>query len=98
MLFLVADEIAGPFEAEVGSFRLHLAAEGKSGRTIHTYIEAVSWFAAAYLLGETRPRTGGSRWTGRMCSGGWCGSWAGTVPLTPATSPCGAAVPQVAGC
>jgi integrase/recombinase XerD len=44
---------AGPFEAEVGSFRLHLAAEGKSGRTIHTYIEAVRWFAAAYLLGET---------------------------------------------
>ncbi|HEV3289145.1 MAG TPA: hypothetical protein VG123_09130, partial [Streptosporangiaceae bacterium] len=44
---------AGPFEAEVASFRLHLAAEGKSGRTIHTYIEAVRWFAAAYLLGET---------------------------------------------
>jgi hypothetical protein len=25
---------AGPFEAEVGSFWLHLAAEGKAGRTL----------------------------------------------------------------
>jgi hypothetical protein len=32
---------AGPFEAEVDSFRLHLAAEGKAGRTLHTYTEAV---------------------------------------------------------
>jgi hypothetical protein len=37
---------AGPFEAEVGSFRLHLAAEGKAGRTLRTYCEALRWFAA----------------------------------------------------
>jgi len=35
------------------SFRLHLAAEGKAGRTLHTYTEAVRWFAAAHLLRET---------------------------------------------
>jgi site-specific recombinase XerD len=44
---------AGPFEAEVESFRLHLAAEGKAGRTLDTYAEAVRWFAAGYLLRET---------------------------------------------
>jgi site-specific recombinase XerD len=44
---------AGPFEAEVESFRLHLAAEGKAGRTLHTYTEAVRWFAAGHLLRET---------------------------------------------
>src|SRR5260370_25561819 len=44
---------AGPFEAEVESFRLHLAAEGKAGRTLRLYTEAVRWFAAAHLLGET---------------------------------------------
>src|SRR3984885_12884401 len=44
---------AGPFEAEVDSFRLHLAAEGKAGRTLNTYTGAVRWFAAAHLLRET---------------------------------------------
>ena len=44
---------AGPFEAEVESFRLHLAAEGKAGRTLRLYTEAVRWFAAAYLLTGT---------------------------------------------
>jgi hypothetical protein len=44
---------AGPFEAEVDSFRLHLAAEGKAGRTLDTYTEAVRWFAAGHLLRET---------------------------------------------
>ena len=44
---------AGPFEAEVNSFRLHLAAEGKAERTLNTYTEAVRWFAAAHLLRET---------------------------------------------
>ena len=39
---------AGPFEAEVGSFWLHLAAEGKAGRTLDTYTKAVHWFAAAH--------------------------------------------------
>jgi integrase/recombinase XerD len=44
---------AGPFAADIGSFRLHLAAEGKAPRTIRNYTEAVHWFAAAHLLLET---------------------------------------------
>src|ERR1022692_928356 len=44
---------AGPFEAEVGSFWLHLAAEGKAGRTLDTYTKAVRWFAAAHLVQQT---------------------------------------------
>jgi len=44
---------AGPFEAEENSFGLHLAAEGKAGRTLHAYTGAVRWFAAAHLLRET---------------------------------------------
>jgi integrase/recombinase XerD len=31
---------AGPLLPEIGSFRLHLAAEGKSAKTIRTYTEA----------------------------------------------------------
>jgi hypothetical protein len=31
------------------SFRLHLAAEGKAGKTVRTYTEAVRRFAAACL-------------------------------------------------
>jgi integrase len=49
---------AGPLEAEVGSFALHMAAEGKAPRTIRTYTEAVRWFAAAYVL----PEMGKRRW------------------------------------
>jgi site-specific recombinase XerD len=41
---------AGIFQAEVSSFRLHLAAEGKAVKTVRTYTEAVQWFAAAHLL------------------------------------------------
>jgi site-specific recombinase XerD len=41
------------FQPEIGSFRLHLAAEGKAVKTVRTYTEAVRWFAAAYLLRET---------------------------------------------
>ncbi|HEY1003395.1 MAG TPA: tyrosine-type recombinase/integrase [Streptosporangiaceae bacterium] len=44
---------AGPFGADIASFRLHLAAENKAARTIRTYTEAVRWFAAAHLLRET---------------------------------------------
>jgi site-specific recombinase XerD len=44
---------AGPFEAEIRSFRLHLAAEGKSARTIAGYTGAARWFAAAWLVKET---------------------------------------------
>jgi len=40
---------AGTFRAEISSFRLRLAAEGKAAKTIRTYAEAVQWFAA-YLL------------------------------------------------
>ena len=44
---------AGMFQAEIGSFRLHLAAEAKSAKTIRNYTEAVQWFAAGHLLGQT---------------------------------------------
>jgi Phage integrase, N-terminal SAM-like domain len=43
---------AGDLQPEIGSFGLHLAAEGKAARTVRTYVEAVAWFAAGYLLGE----------------------------------------------
>ena len=43
---------AGVLGAEIGSFRLHLAAEGKAPKTIGLYTEAVAWFAAARLLGD----------------------------------------------
>jgi hypothetical protein len=49
---------AGPFAPEIGSFRLHLAAEGKAAKTVRTYTEAVQWFAAAHLV----PRIGHTRW------------------------------------
>jgi integrase/recombinase XerD len=42
---------AGVLGAEIGSFRLQLAAEGKAPKTIRLYTEAVAWFAAARLLG-----------------------------------------------
>jgi len=44
---------AGIFQAEISSFRLHLAAEGKSAKTARTYTEAVRWFGAAHLLAQT---------------------------------------------
>ena len=49
---------AGPLAPEIGSFRLHLAAEGKAPKTVRTYTEAVAWFAAGHLI----PRTGCTRW------------------------------------
>jgi integrase/recombinase XerD len=49
---------AGPFAADVASFRLHLAAENKAPGTIRIYTEAPLWFAIAWLLRET----GKSRW------------------------------------
>lgn len=42
---------AGPLGADIASFRLHLAAEGKSARTVESYTSAVRWFAAAHLRG-----------------------------------------------
>ena len=49
---------AGPFQPEIGSFRLHLAAEGKAAKTVRMYTEAAGWFAAAHLL----PQTSRTRW------------------------------------
>ena len=49
---------AGPFAPEIGSFRLHLAAEGKAAKTVRTYTEAVAWFAGAHLI----PRTSHTKW------------------------------------
>src|ERR1035437_9841738 len=49
---------AGPFAADVASFRLHLAAENKAAGTIRIYTEAPSWFASAYLLRETEKTRG----------------------------------------
>jgi site-specific recombinase XerD len=42
----------GLWPPRFASFRLHLAAEGKSPKTIRLYTEAVTWFAAARLLGQ----------------------------------------------
>jgi site-specific recombinase XerD len=50
---------AGPFQPVISSFRLHLNAEGKSPKTVRTYVEAVQWFAAAYL----RPKTDRADWS-----------------------------------
>src|SRR6266404_6725408 len=43
---------AGGLQQEIGSFRLHLAAEGKAATTVRTYTEAVQWFAAAHLIAK----------------------------------------------
>ena len=43
---------AGIFQAEISSFALCLAAEGKAAKTIRTYTEAVRWFAATVLPGH----------------------------------------------
>jgi integrase len=52
---------AGLLAAEIGSFRLHLAAEGKAPKTIRLYTEAVTWFAAVRLLGKTGWRPADAR-------------------------------------
>ncbi len=49
---------AGPFAADIASFRLHLAAENKAAATIRTYAGAARWFAASHLLAEA----GKTRW------------------------------------
>jgi integrase/recombinase XerD len=46
---------AGIFQAEINSFALRLAAEGKAAKTIRTYTEAVQWFAATGLSGRPGP-------------------------------------------
>ena len=60
---------AGCLQPEIGSFGLHLAAEGKAARTVRTYTEAVQWFAAAHLrrdAGAAIVATSRS-----CCSGAW---------------------------
>lgn len=49
---------AGPFAADIASFRLHLAAENKAAATIRIYTGAARWFAASCLLAGT----GKTRW------------------------------------
>jgi Phage integrase, N-terminal SAM-like domain len=49
---------AGVFQPEIGSFRLCLAAEGTSAKTVRMYNQAVQWFAAAHLI----PQTSRTRW------------------------------------
>jgi len=41
---------AGPFRPMTDSFDLHLRAERKSPKTIRVYVDAVLWFAAAYVI------------------------------------------------
>jgi integrase/recombinase XerD len=43
----------GILQAEINSFALRLAAEGKAAKTIRTYAEAVQWFAATGLSGRS---------------------------------------------
>ena len=43
---------AGPLEPLIGSFALHLAAEGKAARTVAGYTSAVRWFVGGYLAVE----------------------------------------------
>ena len=49
---------AGLFQPEIGSFRLHLAAEGKAAKTVRICTGAVQWFAAAHLI----PHASRTRW------------------------------------
>ena len=54
---------AGIFQAEISSFALRLAAEGKAAKTIRTYTEAVQWFAAARLPGQASwEQVGSQQW------------------------------------
>ena len=43
---------AGPLGADIASYRLHLAGEGKAARTVQGYTSAVRWFAADLLPGR----------------------------------------------
>ncbi|MFC0037218.1 tyrosine-type recombinase/integrase [Actinomadura rayongensis] len=44
---------AGTFQAAINSFTLHLNAEGKSPKTVRTYVEAAQWFAGEHLRNHT---------------------------------------------
>ncbi len=86
---------AAGFQPEISSFRLHLAAEGKSAKTVRTYTEAVQWFAALTCSGGGTARAG-KKSPGRICRTWSPGCWAGTARRTPATSTGAAAVLHVA--
>lgn len=47
---------AGSFQPMISSFSLHLRAEGKSPKTVRTYVEAAQWFAADHLRTKTKLR------------------------------------------
>ena len=80
---------AGVFQPEIGSFRLCLMAEGKSGKTVRMYTEAVQWFAAAHLI----PQTSRARWEQVSGQGiqRWMvwllGRYSDSMPAT-STAPC----------
>jgi hypothetical protein len=65
---------AGAFEGEISSFRLQLAAEGKTPKTIRMYTEAVRWFAPPRWRSARHPhhlhRRRGRRRPGRRRPGG----------------------------
>jgi hypothetical protein len=61
---------AGVFQAEISSFALCLAAEGKAAKTIRTYTEAGQWFAAPPCPG--RPAGAAGNWSpAATSSSGW---------------------------
>ena len=78
----------GMLQAEISSFLLHLAAGGKSAKTIRTYTGAVQWFAPDCLLPAGR-----TAWAqaDRHDIRAWMTCcWTATAAPTPATStaPC----------
>jgi hypothetical protein len=74
------------FQAEISSFALRLAAEGKAAKTIRTYTEAVQWFAATGLPGQAS-RAGWEEQVSSRDIRRWM-AWLldATAPPTPATS------------
>ena len=66
---------------EIGSFRQHLAADGKVTKTIRLYTEAVAWSAAAPLIGEVR-KTNWEQAGQQACGSGWPGCSAAITTLT----------------
>ena len=77
---------AGPLEPLIGSFALHLAAEGKAARTVQGYTSAVRWFAAGYLAGERRQDQLGAGGRPGYPAVDDASCWAGTAARTPASS------------
>jgi hypothetical protein len=63
---------AGILQAEITSFAVRLAAEGKAARTIRTYTEAVRWLPPPACPG-TPTGPAGSKSAAATSSGGWRG-------------------------